>query len=213
MEKLVAGLRKFQADLSGETRAMFERLASGGQSPEVLFITCSDSRVVPNLVTNTDPGDLFVVRNAGNIIPAWPAVGSGEAATIEYAVSVLGVKDIVVCGHTHCGAMQAVLNPQLTKGSPAIQAWLRNAEATAQVIRDHYPDLPVERASVVAAEENVLVQLANLRTYPSVATRMRTGQITLHGWVYKIETSQVFQYDPTVTQFVDLARDALAAAE
>src|SRR6188768_474396 len=129
VQELVAGVHHFRAHLFREQRELFERLAKG-QEPQSLFITCSDSRIDPNLITHTDPGDLFVLRNAGNIIPAYGATAGGEVATIEFAIMGLGVRDIVVCGHSHCGAMKGVLDPSSVAEMPAVADWLKNAEAT-----------------------------------------------------------------------------------
>lgn len=206
MQKLVQGLHHFQANLFSSQRELFQHLARG-QAPEVLFITCSDSRVVPNLITQTDPGDLFILRNAGNIIPPHGAASGGEAATIEYAVSVLGVKDIIVCGHSHCGAMEAILDPSTVADHPAVSSWLNHAESTRRIIRENYPHLRDAALLTATVEENVLVQIENLRTHPSVAARLAGGQLHLHGWVYKIESGEVFAYDPAIGQYVDLTPD------
>src|SRR5688572_22576048 len=129
MQKLIEGLHHFQSQIFSSQRELFERLARG-QTPDALFITCSDSRINPNLITQTEPGDLFIIRNAGNIIPPHGAANGGEGATIEYAVAALGVKDIIVCGHSHCGAMKALLEPERLVNLPTVGAWLSHAEAT-----------------------------------------------------------------------------------
>jgi carbonic anhydrase len=204
MQKLLQGIHHFQANLFSSQRDLFERLAQG-QTPDALFITCSDSRINPNLVTQTDPGDLFILRNAGNIIPPHGAANGGEGATIEFAVAGLGVQDIIVCGHSHCGAMKGLLHPQSLGDLPAMAAWLSNAEATRRIMRDKYGDRTGEALLTTATEENVLVQLENLRTHPSVAAGLARGKLKLHGWMYKIETGQVFAYDPDRGQFVPVA--------
>ncbi len=204
MQKLVAGVHHFQANLFSSQRELFAHLARG-QDPEVLFITCSDSRVVPNLITNTDPGDLFILRNAGNIVPPYgTAPDSGEAATIEYAVGALGVKDIIVCGHTHCGAMSAVLHPEDAAELPAVAAWLAHAAKTRTIIDENYPDLSGEALRTATVEENVLVQIENLRTHPLVASGVAAGTLHLHGWVYHLAVGEVFAFDPAQGQFLDL---------
>ena len=200
MQKLIAGLHQFQAQTFSSQRELFERLAQG-QSPEALFITCSDSRINPNLITQTQPGDLFILRNAGNIIPPHGAANGGEGATIEYAVDVLGVKDIIVCGHSHCGAMHGLLQPEALTDLPAVSAWLSHAEATRRIIRANYSHLDGQERLTAAIEENVLVQLENLRTQPSVAAKLAKGELHLHGWVYKLETGEVFTYDAKDGQF------------
>src|SRR5688572_30910631 len=129
MQKLILGLHHFQTDVFSHRREIFERLTAG-QRPEALFITCSDSRINPNQLTQTGPGELFILRNAGNIVPPYGAVHGGEAATIEYAICVLKVRDIVVCGHSHCGAMSGLLDPDSIENLCSVKSWLNHAEAT-----------------------------------------------------------------------------------
>jgi carbonic anhydrase len=203
MQKLIEGIHHFQATIFGNNRELFERLCEG-QHPEALFITCSDSRINPNLLTQTDPGELFILRNAGNLVPPHGAANGGEGATIEFAVAGLGITDIILCGHSHCGAMKALLHPELAAELPAVAAWLQHAEATRRIIKEKYRDVTGDRLLMTAIEENVLVQLENLRTHPSVAAGLARGTLKLHGWVYKIETGQVFSYDPRQGQFVAL---------
>ena len=200
MQKLIDGFHKFQSEVYGPRRDFFEALADG-QRPETLFITCSDSRINPNLLTQAEPGELFILRNAGNIIPAFSPVGSGEAATIEFAVQGLGVQHIVVCGHTQCGAMKALLKPEMLKDSPAVASWLQHAEGTRRHVKDNYTHLSGEALETVMVEENVLSQLESLRTHPSVRSRLSRGQLTLHGWVYKMETGEAFHFSDSSGQF------------
>jgi carbonic anhydrase len=207
MQKLVAGIHHFQANIFVTQREVWQRLADG-QQPETLFITCSDSRINPNLLTHTDPGDLFILRNAGNIIPPYGAGNGGEGATIEFAVAVLNIKDIVVCGHSHCGAMKGLLNPDSLKDLPLTAAWLKHAEATRLIMKEKYPHLSGNNLLIATVEENVLVQLENLRTHPAVAAHVVRGDLKLHGWVYKIETGEVFAYDPVRGQFLPLTNGA-----
>ncbi|MES2462376.1 MAG: carbonic anhydrase [Armatimonadota bacterium] len=185
-------------------RELFERLAEG-QSPETLFITCSDSRINPNLLTQTQPGELFILRNAGNIVPPYGAANGGEGATIEYAVAALGVKDIIVCGHSHCGAMKGLLHPESLTELPQVSQWLGHAEATRRIMQENYQHLQDTALLTATVEENVLIQLENLRTHPAVAARLGRGQINLHGWVYKIETGEVFAFDPKENQFLPVS--------
>ena len=200
MKKLVTGFQRFRDHVFEEHRELFHQLASG-QAPQALFITCSDSRIQPNLLTQTEPGDLFVVRNAGNIIPPYSPQGCSEAGTVEYAVEVLGVADIVVCGHSHCGAMKALLDPEPPKGMPAVTAWLGHAEPTRRVMQTVYAERPADERLNVAIQENVLQQMVNLRTHPSVAAHLAAGKLRLHAWVYKITTGEIFAYDPETGQF------------
>lgn len=205
MQKLVQGIHNFQKDIFGTQRQMFERLATG-QNPIALFITCSDSRINPNLITQTEPGDLFIMRNAGNLIPAYAsAQSSGEAATIEFAVAALNVQDIIICGHSHCGAMKAINDPKVAEELPAVKAWLNNAESTRRIMKDKYPHLSGAELLTATVEENVLVQLENLKTHPAVAVAIASRHLNLHGWIYKIETGEVFAFSPEDGQFVPLS--------
>lgn len=211
MHKLLEGIHHFQTTIFRPQRELFERLANG-QNPDALFITCSDSRVNPNLITQTNPGDLFIMRNAGNLIPPYGSSSGGEAATIEYAIAVLKIKDIILCGHSHCGAMQALLNPRSVRQLPAISAWLGHAEATRRIIREKYHGSVDGDLLTLTAEENVLVQLENLRTHPAVAVALATGDLKLHAWMYKISTGEVFAYDPHRGQFAALQLELMPPA-
>jgi len=207
MQKLIDGIHDFQSGIFSTHRELFERLA-GGQTPDALFITCSDSRINPNLVTQTQPGELFILRNAGNIIPPHAAGSGGEEATIEFAIVGLGIQDIIVCGHSHCGAVNALLNPELIGQSmPAVSHWLHHADATREIVKGRYSELPPSALLNVAIQENVLVQLENLRTHPAVALGLSRGELKLHGWVYKIETGQVFAFSPPHAQFRPLTSE------
>lgn len=205
MQKLIQGIHRFQEQNFRPLQGLFEQLAKG-QNPETLFITCSDSRIDPNLLTRSNPGDLFILRNAGNLVPPHGAANGGEAATIEFAVAALGVKDIIICGHSHCGAMKGLLEPETVAALPAVSSWLSHAETTRRIVKDNYGHLDGDRLVTATVEENVLVQLENLRTLPSVASRLVRGDLHLHGWVYKIETGEVFAFDLTSGQFVPLAQ-------
>ena len=203
VQQLVAGVHRFKHEVFRQQQELFSRLA-GGQEPQTLFITCSDSRIDPNLITHTDPGDLFVLRNAGNLVPAYGAASGGEVATIEFAVTGLGVRDIVVCGHSHCGAMKGLLHPEYLSEMPAVAEWLRGAEATRRIIRAKYAHLTGEALLDAAVEENVLMQIENLQTQPAVAVALAQNQLKLHGWVYEIQSGEVYSYDDQSQQFVPL---------
>jgi carbonic anhydrase len=203
MQKLVQGVHRFRSDYFKARRALFERLATDGQRPDTLFITCSDSRVVPNLITSTQPGELFIVRNVGNIVPAVHRnVLGGVAAAIEYAVQVLEVSTIVVCGHTQCGAMGAIVSPESVKHLRFVSRWLGEAADIPRIIEERYGALTPEQRLNAAVQENVLTQLENLRTYDFIADRLDRGKLTLAGWVFKIATGDVFEYDPASEQFL-----------
>lgn len=203
MQKLIEGLHHFQQRVFGTQQELFERLAQG-QRPETLFITCSDSRINPNLLTQTQPGDLFILRNAGNLVPPYSPIAGGEAATIEFAVTGLKVKDVIVCGHSHCGAMDGLLNAEKLKDLPALNRWLEHAEVTRRVVADLYPFKTQEELLNIAIQENVLAQMANLRTHPSIAVAMAKAAIRIHGWIYKIETGEIFGYCPEKRQFISV---------
>lgn len=210
MQKLLEGIHQFQESVFGPRRKLFERLVAG-QHPEALFITCSDSRVDPHLITQSDPGDLFTLRNAGNIVPPFGATNGGEGATIEFAISALNIEDIVVCGHSHCGAMKALLNRESVAAMPTVAEWLAMAESTRRIVVDKYPDVAGDKLLSITVQENVLVQLENLRTHPAVAAALARGKVKLHGWVYKIETGEVFEFDPERGQFSRLGMQSSVA--
>jgi carbonic anhydrase len=212
MENLLRGLQEFYNNHFQTQRELFESLAHG-QQPEVLFITCSDSRIAPSLLMQTRPGEVFMLRNAGNIIPPYGAAQGGEGATIEYAVSVLGVKHIVVCGHSDCGAMRALLQRERIADLPAVAAWLSHAEATRRIVmganEHHDPAELLDRA----IEQNVLVQMEHLRTHPSVAARLAHGALRLHGWVYHIHTGDVTAYNDETGGFASILKPPAASAQ
>ena len=204
MQKLVDGIHQFQNKIFSSKQELFEG-HSKGQHPLALFITCSDSRIDPSLLTQTEPGDIFILRNAGNIVPCHGEVDGGEAATIEYAVSVLGVKDIIICGHSQCGAMAGLLDQSQLAKLPAVRSWLGHAELTHRIIEENYTHITDSDARLTATvEENVLVQLEQLRTHPSVADALSRDALNLHGWVYKFETGQVFGYQSQAGQFLPI---------
>lgn len=213
MQKLVDGIHEFQRNYFSQDQKLFETLAEG-QKPLALFITCSDSRINPNYLTQTKPGELFIQRTAGNIVPPYGTVHGGEAATIEYAVSALKVKDIIICGHSHCGAMSGLLDPALIEKMPAVKAYLEHAESTRRIVSENYTHIiEAERRLVLTVQENVLVQLKNLKTHPSVAAAVGRGELKLHGWVYKFETGEVFNFRPDEGQFLPIKDMVLADSE
>lgn len=206
MQRLEAGIHQFQANYFENHRHLFEHLATKGQNPEALFVTCSDSRVVPNLITSSGPGELFIVRNIGNIIPPPENTPGGVSAAVEYAVEVLNVSNVIVCGHTDCGAMQAILHPERVKHLPYVRRWLAGAKDLPTLIEERYGHLDPDARLTAAVEENVLVQLENLRTFDFVARRLESGALKMNGWVFKIATGEVFDFDPVAGQFLPLGR-------
>jgi len=201
LENLVRGIHKFQTTHFSANQELFANL-SAGQQPETLLITCSDSRIMPGLVTQSRPGELFVLRNAGNIVPPHGAAISGEGATIEYAVAALKVSHIVVMAHSHCGAMKGLLHPEHLTSLPLVAAWLKHAEITRAIVRETHQDAQGADLLNAAIRTNVLVQLDNLCTYPAVAARLASGSLTLHAWLYQIENGQILAYDPGTVNFV-----------
>jgi carbonic anhydrase len=203
MEQLVKGFLKFRTEVFDKKKELFTRL-SENQAPRALFITCSDSRVDPTLLTQTDPGELFILRNAGNMVPPYGSMQGGSTATIEYAMAVLKVPHIIVCGHTDCSVMKALLNPEGVSDLPALREWVGQAETTRRLMHEHFTDLEGDDRLIKTTQENVRSQLDNLRTHPSVALLLRKKQVDLHGWVYSISTGDVWVYDFEVEQFTSL---------
>jgi carbonic anhydrase len=205
MQKLIEGVHWFRKEEFGRYRRLFQRLAREGQRPHTLFITCSDSRVLAELITQSKPGELFVVKNVGNIVPPFSATGStnSTAAAVEFAVQSLKVRDLVVCSHSQCGAMRALLDgvPD-AETSPHLCQWLELAAPVRRVIEQNYAHLtePAARAST-AAEENGLFALENLHTYPIVRRALECGALRLHAWFFNIATAELFAYDPGDQQY------------
>jgi carbonic anhydrase len=204
MDELLDGVRRFQTEVFPLEREHFASLADQ-QQPIALFITCSDSRVVPNLITQTKPGELFLCRDVGNIVPRYGDTYGGVSATIEYAVSVLRLGHVVVCGHFDCGAMRCLLDHEVLDGLPSLAGWLAHAEITRRRVLASHPDASAEELLPLLVEQNVVEQLANLRTHPAVADAVAKGRLELHGWTYRIETGEVTVYDPVADRFVPAA--------
>jgi carbonic anhydrase len=203
MQDIIDGFLKFQREAFPERSGLFKRLATA-QNPGTLFITCSDSRVVPELLTQREPGDLFVIRNAGNIVPAYGPEPGGVSATVEYAVAVLGVTDIVICGHSDCGAMTAISSGKSLAHLPAVANWLAHADS-AKVVNAARTHGSAQEQLEALVRENVIAQLTNIRTHPSVALALNQTRLTLHGWVYDIETGSIDALDGATGRFVTLA--------
>ncbi|ADM10211.1 carbonic anhydrase [Parvularcula bermudensis HTCC2503] len=194
MPKFAAGVVRFQQHVFPEKQELFERL-SKGQSPEALFITCSDSRIETAMITQTDPGELFICRNAGNIVPPHTDNTGGMTASIEFAVAALRIPHIVICGHTQCGAMTGAMDPGGLEHLPHVRKWLGYAEAAVAIVKDQGDTLTPEAQMRMLLEQNVILQLRHLETHPSVAVRLARGDLRLHGWVYDIEKGTVDAYD------------------
>ncbi len=200
MQKIMSGLKHFQQDVFPHQKALFETL-SGGQHPRALFVTCGDSRLVPTLFTQTDPGELFISRQVGNIIPPHGGPYGGASATVEYAVAALKVKHIIVCGHTDCGAMKAVLHPESLSALPNVARWLNYSESARLIVESLYPDATEAEKLHHVTEQNVLVQMHHLETHPPVAVALARGDLSIHGWVYHIEDGDVDAYNPESEKF------------
>ncbi len=183
-------------------KGTYERVVREGQKPHALVITCADSRIDPELITQSGPGEIFVCRNIGNIVPAYGEVLGGVSAIIEYAVAALGVSHVVICGHTECGAMNALVHPETISHLRTVQTWLRNSEAALRAVRGRKAisgdGVPLEDL----VEENVLLQLHHLRTHPSVAEQLAGGALALSGWVYDIGRGMVRIYSEEQRKFI-----------
>jgi carbonic anhydrase len=213
VKRIIDGVLKFQTEVFPSQKALFQQL-SNGQRPQAMFIGCSDSRVIPELFMQQGPGDLFVVRNAGNIVPPHAVAPGGVSASIEYAVAVLGVPDIVVCGHSGCGAMTAILsgNEQL-KALPQVSRWLKFANAATQVIEEQHADKDEATKLDILVRENVLAQLVNLLTHPVVANAVQAKEVRLHGWVFDIALGAVLTYDAETGEFIPLTHASFVSAK
>ncbi len=204
MEKIAAGVVKFQQGAYEERRNLFEKLADG-QSPEALFITCSDSRIDPTLLTQTEPGELFICRNAGNIVPPHTNSTGAMTASIEFAVGALKVPHIIICGHSECGAMKGAMNPDGLDDFPHVKEWLGFARAAALVTKRKGVALDDKDKLDMLIRENVLLQIAHLKTHPYVAMQLSTGETEIHGWVYDIRSGEVLAYDERANAFIPVA--------
>src|SRR5215469_9394952 len=211
MQQLIEGVHRFRNEEFGNYRSLFQRLSKEGQNPHTLFITCSDSRVLAELITQSKPGDLFVVKNIGNIVPPAHARGdtNSTAAAIEFAVTNLQVSDIVICGHSQCGAMAALLADRpVGDATPHLRDWLSLTAPVLEVLKKNYTHLQeIHARENAAAEENVLFGLDNLHSYPCVQERLADGTLRLHGWFFKIATAELFAYDPETRQFAPLVEE------
>jgi carbonic anhydrase len=205
--RLLTGLRNFRDEIYPERKATYQQLVREGQKPHTLFITCSDSRIDPELLTGSGPGEIFVTRNVGNLVPAYGEMLGGVSAVIEYAVLALNVNRIVLCGHTDCGAMKGLLHPDKLVALPAVKAWLeygqpalKNAQAKAKASEHD--------ALEQLIEENVLLQMNHLRTHPSISGRLALGTLAVSGWVYDIEHGTVRIFDEGKSKFVPFDQTA-----
>lgn len=209
MKKLVQGIVEFQKNVRPGYRETFARLALG-QSPDSLFIACSDSRVAPNLFASTDPGDLFVIRNVGNLVPpcggpdGLSSADESEAAAIEFALSNLGVSDLIVCGHSECGAMQALLQGRDLVDTPNLKAWLRHGETSLRSLEAHRGFAPELSPHNRLSQLNVLQQVENLKSYPLVREKIRAKKIRIHAWWFELAEARVHAFDSQSGKFSEI---------
>ena len=193
MRKIVRGYAKFKESKFREKEDLFRKL-SNSQNPEVLFITCSDSRIDPNFITQTDPGDIFVIRNAGNIVPPHTEKSDGIVASVEFAVVALGIKHIIVCGHSNCGAMKGALDTSGLTGLPTVKRWLNYCSEAVEIVK--LSKTGMEKNELISVtQENVLLQMRRLECYPDIAKRLANRDVEIHGWVYEISTGTVEYFD------------------
>ena len=207
LETLLAGVRQFRRDVYPKNRERYQKAAKEPQRPHTLFITCADSRIDPELLTQSGPGDIFVTRNIGNLVPAYGQMMGAVSAVIEYAVKALEVRQVVICGHTDCGAMKGLLHREKLAVMPTVNAWVQNAEAALSVVRarGRSDDEHAQLGELI--EENVLLQLNHLRTHPSVAGAVARNKLALHGWVYDIGNGHVNIFNPESHRFISYADD------
>ena len=202
MQKIINGYLQFKELGFKERKDLFKKL-SNSQSPEVLFITCSDSRIDPNLITQTEPGDLFVIRNAGNIVPPHTSESDGIVASIEFAVVALGVKYIVICGHSNCGAMKGALYTAGLTALPKVRGWLHYCSEAVSIIQSRESNLESDELTSVT-QENVLLQMRRLEQYPEISKRLASGDIEIHGWVYEIGDGKIKCFNHEKQAFIEL---------
>jgi len=206
MKKLMEGLAEFQQHVYPRHRELFERLKKN-QDPSTLFITCSDSRVVPNMILQADPGELFIIRTAGNMVPPYKAArGGGVAASIEYAVEVLGIRSIVLCAHSDCGAMKAILHPEKVAALPAVAEWVKYGELARRKFESEQPQPEGQAALDRMAQLNVIQQLKHLVAYPFIRQRVERHEVELYGWFYRIDAGQILGWDEAKGQIVEVGQ-------
>jgi carbonic anhydrase len=205
MRKLIHGIHRFRKEFWSQDKELYRRLAERGQFPDALFITCSDSRIAPLQITQGQAGDLFILRNIGNFVPPFSEERldtSGVGAAVEYAVQYLEVRDIIVCGHSDCGALKALYRDRSKFACmPHVAKWLEHGDRTMEVVEANYPGLSREDRYEITSQENVLVQMENLRTYPAVKKAAREGRLHVHAWYFEIGTGLIHRYSPEKEEY------------
>lgn len=212
MQRLIEGYARFRAKVYPQHSKLFEKLAKG-QQPQALFICCSDSRVMPEMVMQLDPGDLFPIRNAGNLVPPATETGSGVAATVEYAIRVLKIADVVVCGHTDCGAMKAILEGGQLESLPIVRQWLEHAGPSSKWLTEtlkNATSMSSEERLQALTEANVIAQVQSLKTHPAVAEALKSSSVQVHGWMYDIGSGSIRRFDPELGAFCPLLHEEQA---
>ncbi len=208
MNELIGRVFSFEKTVFPNSGELFAKLSSQGQAPKALMVSCADSRIVPEQILQAAPGELFVCRNAGNIVPPFATMNGGVSSTVEYAVMALGVRDIIVCGHSDCGAMKGLSDLSQLGSMPNVAAWLRHGLAASHVVDTCHPHIEGEERIRALALENVIAQLNHLRTHPSVASAIAQGEMSLHGWFVDIAAGQVLGLDGETGQFIVMREDA-----
>ena len=206
-KRLIEGVRLFQREVYPKSEASYRQLVSEGQKPHALFITCADSRIDPELITQSGPGAIFVSRNVGNLVPSYGEMMGGVSAVVEYAVTALRVSQVVVCGHSDCGAMIGLLHPEKVAKLPTVKSWLRNGEAALSVVNNRKTAADDHAALEELIEENVLLQMHHLRTHPSIAGRLADESLALAGWVYDLAHGTVRIYNQAQREFLPVTLD------
>ncbi len=208
MNELIGRVFNFEKKVYEDSRALYSKLANHGQQPKALMISCADSRVVPEQIMQAQPGDLFVCRNAGNIVPPYATQNGGVTSTVEYAVMALGIRDIIVCGHSDCGAMKGLAgDPAALEPMPNVAAWLRHGSAARQVVDSSYAEMADGDRVRAVSLENVVAQISHLRTHPSVAAGIARGEIALHGWFVDIHAGQMLALNGETGRFEAVRED------
>ncbi|MCJ2187166.1 carbonic anhydrase [Novosphingobium sp. 2638] len=207
VNELIGRVFHFEKSIFPAHGELFGKLTTHGQEPKALMISCADSRIVPEQIMQAQPGDLFVCRNAGNIVPPYSTMNGGVTSTVEYAVAVLGVNDIIVCGHSDCGAMKALSDPAGLEAMPNVAAWLRHGAAAEHIVSTCHGELEGKERVRAISLENIIAQISHLRTHPAVAAAIARGEMTLHGWFVDIHAGQVLGLDGDSGEFIALRED------
>jgi carbonic anhydrase len=212
MRNVLEGLTLFQRIAYPRHKELFERLAKN-QTPQAVFIACSDSRVVPNLLLQAEPGDLFIIRNAGNIVPPAGSSYGGTTASLEYAIVALGIRDVILCGHSNCGAMQGVLHPERLERMPAVRQWVSYADLARRAAVEAHPGADNETLLERVVDYNVIAQVRNLLTFPFVRPLVEKNELEIYGWVYDIGSGRVKGLDATGRRFAPLGESEMGSPD